>query len=116
MDYEKSGENKMKQFDYLQSVMKVPGVRALYVFDEKGNEVFRESTFSKDKEYYKNLVEYYAKNRGKIPKLFYLFTDTHLVILAQNPDAFKGFVLCISFKDTNLGLLRINIKKFLKLD
>ncbi len=50
MDYEKSGENKMKQFDYLQSVMKVHGVRALYVFDENGNEVFRESTFSKDRE------------------------------------------------------------------
>lgn len=116
MGYEKFGENKMKQFDYLQSILKLPGVRALYVFDKEGREIYRESTFSHDKEYYKDLINYYRENMNKLPHISYFFTDTHLVIIAHHFEVFKGFLMCVSFKETNLGLIRINIRKFLKLD
>lgn len=104
----------MRQFEYLESILKVPGVRALYIFDKEGREIYRESTFSHDRKYCEELVRYYRENADKLPQFSYIFTDTHLVIIAHHPGVFKGFLVCISFKDTNLGLLRINLRKFLK--
>jgi predicted regulator of Ras-like GTPase activity (Roadblock/LC7/MglB family) len=106
----------MKRIDYLESIVKIPGIRGVYVFDENGKEVYRESTFSRDKEYYKPFVESFLKNKEKFPKILYFFTEKHLLIIAHNEEIFKGFLISISFKDVNLGLLRIKIKKFLNID
>jgi len=106
----------MKKIEYLESIVKIPGIRGIYVFDENGKEIYRESTFSRDKEYYKLLVESFLKNKEKFPEILYLFTEKHLLILAHNEKFFKGFLISISFKDINLGLLRIKIKKFLNID
>ncbi len=102
----------MNKFNDIEKIIKIPGIRGVYVFDEKGEEIYRESTFPKDKEYYRGLIDFIIKNKEKLPKIFYIFTDTHLVIIAHNKEIF----LSVSFKEINLGLLRIHMKKFLNID
>ncbi len=101
----------MNRFNDIEKIVKIPGIRGVYIFDENGEEVYRESTFTKDKEYYKGLIDFIIKNKENLPKIFYIFTETHLVTLAHNKEIF----LSISFKEINLGLLRIHMKKFLNI-
>lgn len=102
----------MNKFNEIEKIIKIPGIRGVYVFDKRGKEIYRESTFPKDREYYKELIDFIIKNKENLPKIFYIFTDTHLVIIAHNEEIF----LSISFKEINLGLLRIHMKKFLNID